>query len=119
MDMQCSRRRNFMSLGLVVLSVFVSAWPVLGSTFTVTNTSDSGAGSLRDAVVGASNGDTINFALSYPRPPRSRAAPFKSLYRKRANTPCSCARLAPRASDTALGLIGSWLVSCGMLLLSH
>jgi len=32
---------------------------------------------------------------------------FKSLYRKRANTPCSCMRLALRASDTTLRLPGT------------
>jgi len=65
MDRQCARHRTFLSLGLVVL-VFLSAWPVFGATITVTNTSDSGAGSLRDAIASAANGDTINFALSYP-----------------------------------------------------
>src|SRR5581483_1623542 len=34
------------------------------STFTVTNTNDSGAGSLRAALAAAGNGDTINFAPS-------------------------------------------------------
>src|SRR5713101_9329278 len=37
---------------------------------------------------------SIQFAYG-PRPPQSRAASFKSLYRKRANTPCSCRCLAP------------------------
>src|SRR6266852_6894021 len=37
---------------------------------------------------------SIQFAYG-PRPPQSRAASFKSLYRKRANTPYSCRRLAP------------------------
>ena len=32
--------------------------------------------------------------MSPNRPPQPRAASFKSLYRKRANTPCSCLRLA-------------------------
>ena len=36
---------------------------------------------------------------------KSRAASFKSLYRKRANTPCSCRRIALRASDTTLRLL--------------
>jgi Putative transposase len=38
---------------------------------------------------------------------KSRAASFKSLYRKRANTPYSCSRIALRASDTTLRLIGT------------
>src|ERR1017187_5838847 len=48
---------------------------------------------------------------SIPIAPASaaRAASFKSLYRKRANPPCSCDHLLLRASDTALGLIGTWL----------
>jgi len=39
-----------------------SAVSVFGNTITVTNTSDSGPGSLRDAIANASPGDTINFA---------------------------------------------------------
>src|SRR6266704_6703703 len=39
---------------------------------------------------------------------KSRAASFKSLYRKRANTPCSCRRIALRASDTTLRLHRSY-----------
>ena len=35
-------------------------------TITVTNTNDSGPGSLRQAVADANDGDTINFALTYP-----------------------------------------------------
>jgi hypothetical protein len=38
---------------------------------------------------------------------RRRAASFKSLYRKRANTPSSCRRIALCASDTTLGLPGT------------
>jgi hypothetical protein len=40
--------------------------PVLAATLTVTNTYDSGPGSLRDAIAAASTGDTINFSLAYP-----------------------------------------------------
>lgn len=39
----------------------VTAHPVLGATLTVTNTNDSGAGSLRQAIIDAGSGDTINF----------------------------------------------------------
>jgi len=67
MDRQCARRRNYLSLVLVVLSVFLSALPALGNTlWTVTNTSDSGAGSLREAITSASSGDVIQFDLPYP-----------------------------------------------------
>lgn len=48
-----------------MLAVF-SASSAFGSTITVTNTADSGTGSLRDAIVGASAGDTIDFNLTYP-----------------------------------------------------
>ena len=34
------------------------------ATITVTNTNDSGPGSLRQALANANNGDTINFAVS-------------------------------------------------------
>jgi hypothetical protein len=44
MGSQSAQRRNIVFLGFVVLSVFLSAFPVLGSTFTVTNTNDSGPG---------------------------------------------------------------------------
>jgi hypothetical protein len=43
---------------LAVLAVTAAG----GATITVTNTSDSGTGSLRQAVAGASSGDTITFA---------------------------------------------------------
>ena len=36
---------------------------VHAARFTVTNTNDSGAGSLRDAIATANNGDTINFSV--------------------------------------------------------
>ena len=38
----------------------------IGGTLTVTNTNDSGFGSLRDAMANAASGDTINFSLAYP-----------------------------------------------------
>jgi len=52
--------------GLAVLLALLIACPVFGSTITVTNTNDSGAGSLRDAIASASDGDTIVFSLTYP-----------------------------------------------------
>src|SRR5436190_22407225 len=51
--------------GIAVLAslVFLSH-TVLGATFTVTTTSDSGAGSLRQAILDATNGtDTIEFQI--------------------------------------------------------
>ena len=52
---------------------------------------------------------TSRLERSRPRASReasaARAASFKSLYRKRANTPCSCRRIALRASDTTLRLL--------------
>jgi hypothetical protein len=48
------------------LLILLSAFPVFGSTITVTNTNDSGPGSLRDAIATAADGDTIDFSLAYP-----------------------------------------------------
>ena len=45
-------------VGLGLVEVYSD---VRGDTFTVTSTADSGAGSLRDAIAAASNGDTIQF----------------------------------------------------------
>jgi hypothetical protein len=42
------------------------AMPVFGAVCTVTNTSDSGAGSLRGCIASAASGDTINFSLASP-----------------------------------------------------
>lgn len=51
---------------LIILSS-VAAWPAPAKTITVTNTNDSGAGSLRGAITSASSGDTIKFHLpAYP-----------------------------------------------------
>jgi hypothetical protein len=52
--------------GVIVLLGLIIAAPVFGNTITVTSTADSGPGSLRDAIATASNGDTINFSLTYP-----------------------------------------------------
>src|SRR5688572_26701839 len=46
--------------------LLLGAFPVFGDTITVTNTNDSGPGSLRAAIAGAASGDTINFSLPYP-----------------------------------------------------
>jgi hypothetical protein len=63
--MIASRRKSFKATWarIVMLAVF-STLPAFGNTSTVTNTSDSGAGSLRAAIAGASSGDTINFSVT-------------------------------------------------------
>ena len=52
------------------VTLFVLGWlaagPVHAATIIVTNTNDSGSGSLRQAIADAANGDTINFSLTYP-----------------------------------------------------
>src|SRR6266699_1970797 len=53
------------SVGILVLFLF-SVSPVFRKTITVTNTNDSGAGSLRDTILSTSNGGTINFSVGYP-----------------------------------------------------
>src|SRR5271167_1574943 len=50
----------------VALLLFLSAVPIFGATITVTNTNDSGPGSLRAAIASAANGDAINFNVAYP-----------------------------------------------------
>ena len=52
--------------GSLILLAALSAAPVSASTLTVTNTNDSGPGSLRDAIANAASGDTIDFSLTYP-----------------------------------------------------
>src|SRR5438270_1120640 len=47
-----------------VLLLCAVAVPVHATTITVTNTNDSGPGSLRQALADANNGDTINFAVT-------------------------------------------------------
>ncbi len=43
---------------------FLMAPPAFGSTVTVTNTNDSGPGSLRDAIAASAPGDTIDFGVT-------------------------------------------------------
>ena len=50
-------------LGGLILSVLM-ALPAFGSTVTVTNTNDSGPGSLRDAIATSAPGDTIDFSVT-------------------------------------------------------
>src|SRR3954469_16596904 len=55
-----TRFRLIIFLAVSLLSVNTMA----AATLTVTNTDDSGAGSVRDAIANASNGDTILFSLT-------------------------------------------------------
>lgn len=69
--MRSEKKRNGLSsvvFGLIILSS-LAAWPAWAkttpnATIQVTNTNDSGPGSLRDAIANASSGDTIGFSLS-------------------------------------------------------
>jgi hypothetical protein len=49
------------AIGLLLYAVAI---PLHAATITVTNTNDSGPGSLRQALANANNGDTINFAVT-------------------------------------------------------
>ena len=44
--------------------LYAAVIPVHATTITVTNTNDSGPGSLRQALANANDGDTINFAVT-------------------------------------------------------
>jgi hypothetical protein len=54
-------RATRFAIGLLLYAV---ALPVYAATITVTNTNDSGAGSLRQALTSANDGDTITFAVT-------------------------------------------------------
>ena len=54
-------RATRFAIGLLLYAV---ALPVHAATITVTNTNDSGAGSLRQALAEAHDGDRITFAVS-------------------------------------------------------
>src|SRR5262245_5388092 len=60
------RRPALLAAGLLLLAAFLlrsaTASPARAAAWTVTNTQDSGAGSLRAAVAVAQPGDTITFA---------------------------------------------------------
>ncbi|MEQ1353453.1 MAG: choice-of-anchor Q domain-containing protein [Candidatus Acidiferrum sp.] len=58
-----SLRFRLAGFAIVVLLTAVS---VSAATITVNSTNDSGAGSLREAIATAANGDTINFSLPNP-----------------------------------------------------
>ena len=52
-------------LSCVIAALFLNATSARAATITVNNGNDSGPGSLRQAIVDASAGDTINFAQRY------------------------------------------------------
>lgn len=53
-----------LALGLALLMTWETGGVAHGATLTVTNTNDSGAGSLRQAIADANAGDTIDFAVT-------------------------------------------------------
>jgi uncharacterized repeat protein (TIGR01451 family) len=56
-----------LGLALTMLWLLSGGLPIAQATMvTVTNTNDSGAGSLRQAIADAASGDTIDFGLTYP-----------------------------------------------------
>ena len=55
------RRTTIFAIGLLLYAV---AFPAHAATITVTNTNDNGPGSLRQALMIAHDGDTINFAVT-------------------------------------------------------
>lgn len=59
-----SKRRILAAVVVLWATFMVATWPGMAraATFTVTNTNESGAGSLRQAVTDAADGDTIEFA---------------------------------------------------------
>jgi hypothetical protein len=57
-------RRTFYFVIIGVLPLYSFAMPAHAAMFTVTNTKDSGPGSLRQALVDAKDGDTIAFAVT-------------------------------------------------------
>ena len=53
-----------LKLVIVILAIMAFAGFTNGATITVTNTDDSGPGSLRQATLDASGGDTIHYAVT-------------------------------------------------------
>jgi hypothetical protein len=56
------RRTTIFAIAVLLLAA--TTMPAHAATITVTNTNDSGLGSLRHALANANNGDTINFAVT-------------------------------------------------------
>jgi hypothetical protein len=57
---------------IVLVGVLLSVTVAEGATITVFSASDSGPGTLRQAIFDASSGDTINFAIQFPFPSSPR-----------------------------------------------
>ena len=51
---------------LLILFIVLSFNYSFAGVYTVTNTNDSGVGSLRDGIIAVNSGGTINFTLTYP-----------------------------------------------------
>lgn len=66
MKRDCKVRNTIFTM-LLVLAVF-GAFPALAAQIEVTNTSDDGPGSLRQAVRGAFPGDEIVFSMDFSTP---------------------------------------------------
>src|SRR5215831_10509168 len=49
---------------VLMIVAFLGVWPALAKASILTNTNDSGPGSLRDAIASAAPGDTINFGVT-------------------------------------------------------
>jgi len=61
-------RHPILKPSLFIFLCLLLTWgvaPVSAATLTVNTTADSGAGSLREAITNAVNGDTIVFNVSY------------------------------------------------------
>lgn len=63
---QCFKLALRRGLMAGILSIGAASAPAFAATVTVTNANDLGAGSLRQALLDATPGDTINFSFSYP-----------------------------------------------------
>jgi hypothetical protein len=61
-----------------LLGMLLSVTVAQGATITVFSASDSGPGTLRQAIFDASSGDTINFAIQYPFPSSPREIQISS-----------------------------------------
>src|SRR3954453_22138871 len=62
--MNATIRSNITALGLLIAFLCLMVNPAGATIITVTNTNDSGPGSLRQALADANDGDTIAFAIT-------------------------------------------------------
>ncbi|MCK5057599.1 MAG: hypothetical protein KAT34_13135, partial [Candidatus Aminicenantes bacterium] len=58
------RKKSILMIFPIICLIFFMAAPAHAATITVTNTNDSGAGSLRQAIIDAAAGDTIDFSVT-------------------------------------------------------